>query len=139
MEQIRQAQVRGHGVFDVGQAIITPPDRFGCIVYLAGTGAKVTSRLREETQAYVEAIGWRVVVAVEEAETSLPPGKRKGLKRALDMIEAGEAGAIVTPWRSMISPDADEYHELNRTLYAAGGFVYARGLTAPGEPSWGKR
>ncbi|MBB5938804.1 hypothetical protein [Streptomyces zagrosensis] len=39
-------------------------------------------------------------------------------------ITNGEVGAVVTAWRSMISPLVGEYDEIARQIEKAGGFLY---------------
>ncbi len=49
-----------------------------------------------------------------------------GLGRAVDHIKRGEAGAVLTAWRSMISSVPQEYDEVAREIEKAGGFLHVK-------------
>ena len=59
----------------------------------------------------------------------LPPQRRDGLGQAVERIKSGEAGAVLTAWRSMISSVPQEYDEIAREIEKAGGFLHVKALT----------
>ncbi|GAA0483019.1 hypothetical protein GCM10009544_51120 [Streptomyces stramineus] len=75
-----------------------------------------------------------MAVVVEDGEQlAVPPREREGLTSALSHLLRGEVGAILTAWRSMISPSVDECREILREIEESGGFVYTKLLAAPEE------
>lgn len=115
----------------VGVAVTEPGrpkvERFRCVIYLCCAVA-YTAQLREECGVSAAAFGWDVVSVIQEDEGQRSPRERAGLTAAIARIKSGDAGAIVTAWRSMISPMAEEYREIVREIEAAEGFVFARRL-----------
>ncbi|MFD4996681.1 hypothetical protein [Streptomyces buecherae] len=94
------------------------------IVYLCSAPNAEISHLRTACIDAASAYGWGVSAYIEDRMGLLPPEGRTGLAQALRGIENGEAGAIVTPWRSMISPLPEEYDEIAHQIEKAGGFLY---------------
>ncbi|MEU8955803.1 hypothetical protein AB0C93_16020 [Streptomyces sp. NPDC048518] len=101
-------------------------ERFRCVIYLSGAAGTDMTAPREECVAYAEAFGWEITEVVEERTGLLPPQGRAGLGRAVEGIERGEAGAVLTAWRSMISPVPQEYDEVAREIERAGGFLHVK-------------
>jgi hypothetical protein len=56
----------------------------------------------------------------------LPPKGRDGLATAIARVEGKQADAILTAYRSMISPRAEEYGEVASDIEKAGGFLVVR-------------
>ncbi|GAA0363167.1 hypothetical protein [Streptomyces blastmyceticus] len=107
--------------------------RFGCVIYLCPSGGDRAAALREESERYVQDIGWRVLAVIVESEPERSPVEREGLGRALALVRAERPRAIFTPWRSMISHRKDLYYAFAGAVEATGGFVYARNMTGPDE------
>ncbi|MEU7106978.1 hypothetical protein ACFQ2B_32195 [Streptomyces stramineus] len=117
-------------------ASLTPKiERFRCVVYLSGIPSADADQYRQECQETARVLGWDVVaVVVEDGEQlAVPPREREGLTSALSHLLRGEVGAILTAWRSMISPSVDECREILREIEESGGFVYTKLLAAPEE------
>ncbi|WP_242441025.1 recombinase family protein [Streptomyces sp. CB02923] len=108
----------------------TEPDgiaRFRCVIYLCGAPGTDLRTPREGCTEYAEAFGWEISDVVEEHAGSLPPELRDGLRRAVERVQRGEAGAVLTAWRSMISPVPQEYDATAREIEKAGGFLHVQG------------
>ncbi|MGW7578276.1 hypothetical protein [Streptomyces sp. NPDC054765] len=98
--------------------------RFRCVVYLCGAPNANIEVPRRECTAYAKAFGWEIAGVVEDHAGLLPPDGREGLRQAVDRIKGGEAGAVLTAWRSMISPVPQEYDQVTREIETAGGFLH---------------
>lgn len=101
-------------------------ERFRCVIYLCGAPSTNIAGPREECTEYAEAFGWEITGVVEERVGLLPPQGRDGLGQAVELIKRGEAGAVLTAWRSMISPVSQEYDEVAREIEKAGGFLHVK-------------
>ncbi|MEU3754632.1 recombinase family protein [Streptomyces olivoreticuli] len=110
-----------------------PPkiERFKCVIYVFSPEFTDSDQLLRECEGTAQAFGWDVVDVITEADDGTPPRGREGLKRALGYLRSGEAGAILTVYRSMISPSTSEYTEIAREVEENGGFVYAKNPTSP--------
>ncbi|WP_438486143.1 hypothetical protein [Streptomyces sp. S186] len=99
--------------------------RFRCVIYLCATSGADITAWRTDCTEYADAFCWEITDVIEDddAET-LPPGDRSGLKRAIEHIKSGAAGAVVTACRSMISPVTQEYDRVARDIEKAGGFLH---------------
>ncbi|MGP3927130.1 hypothetical protein [Streptomyces sp. 8N616] len=106
-------------------------ERFRCVIYLCGAPNADIGTARKECTEYAEAFGWEITGLIEDRAGLLPPDGREGLRQAIDRIKSGEAGAVLTAWRSMISPVPQEYGEIAREIETAGGFLH---LIAGGRP-----
>jgi len=104
-------------------------ERFRVLIYLCTTPNTDSTALRAECEDYAATFGWTVTGVVEDRSGLLPPKGRDGLTSAIERIRAREAGAILTPYRSMISPRYDEYHAVSAVIEKAGGFLTA--MTGP--------
>ncbi|GAA0363883.1 hypothetical protein [Streptomyces blastmyceticus] len=120
---------------DAASGLVQKIERFRCVIYLSGIHGADTDQHRQECQETAEILGWDVVAVVVEkgSQHSAPPREREGMESALSRLRCGEAGAILTAWRSMISPSVDEYRETVREIEETGGFVYAKRLVSPEE------
>ncbi|MGY1452565.1 hypothetical protein [Streptomyces sp. SS8] len=98
-------------------------ERFRCVVYLCGAPNTDITGPREECTKHAEAFGWEITGVIEERVGLLPPQGRDGLRQAVEHIRSGEAGAVLTAWRSMVSPVPQEYDEVAREIEKAGGFL----------------
>ena len=78
---------------------------------------------RKEARAYAEAFRWEVVAEIEDRHGLGSPEGREGLKRVIERIARREAGAVLTPWRSMISPLPEEFAEVSRKVEKWGAFL----------------
>ncbi|MFD4631891.1 hypothetical protein ACFVYR_27880 [Streptomyces sp. NPDC058284] len=100
--------------------------RFRCVIYLSGAAGTDIVVPRKECTEYAEAFGWEIADVVEERVGLLPPQGRVGLERAVECVRSGGAGAVLTAWRSMISPAVQEYDEVAREIEKAGGFLHVK-------------
>lgn len=101
-------------------------ERFRCVIYLCGApNTDITAPCQECTE-YAEAFGWEITGVIEERAGLLSPHGRDGLGRAVEHIKSGEAGAVLTAWRSMISSVPQEYDEVAREIEKAGGFLHVK-------------
>ncbi len=108
------------------QAEAAKVERFRCVIYLCGAPhTNIAAPLKDCTD-YAEAFGWEITEVIEERAGLLPPQGRNGLGQAVQHIKSGEAGAVLTAWRSMISTVAQEYDEVAREIEKAGGFLHVR-------------
>lgn len=94
------------------------------VVYLCTAPNARTAPLRTACVDAASAYAWEVVAIIEDREGLLPPQGRPGLDEVMKRITNGEVGAVVTAWRSMISPLVGEYDEIARQIEKAGGFLY---------------
>ncbi len=101
-------------------------ERFRCVIYLCGAPHTNIVGPREECTAYAEAFGWEITDVIEERMGLLQPQGRDGLGQAVERIKSGEAGAVLTAWRSMISSIPQEYDEVAREIEKAGGFLHVK-------------
>ena len=99
-------------------------DRFRVVIYLCGAANSDITRPRKECTEYAAAFGWEIADVVEDRVGLLPPEGRDGLTRAVELVERKEAGAVLTPWRSMISTIPQEYDEVARSVEKVGGFLH---------------
>ncbi|MCW7987176.1 hypothetical protein XF35_18345 [Streptomyces platensis subsp. clarensis] len=113
------------GAFDV-PAESTKIERFRCVIYLCGAHNANIGAPRKECTDYAEAFGWEITDVIEDHAGLLPPDGREGLKQAVDRIKSGEACAVLTAWRSMISPVPQEYDQVAREIETAGGFLHVK-------------
>ena len=97
--------------------------KFPVVIYLCGARNADLSVPRDQCREYAEAFRWDVVAEIEEAEGLNNPAEREGLKRAIDLVKEKRAFAVLTPWRTMISPIAREYDETARSIEKWGGFL----------------
>ncbi|MEU9404806.1 hypothetical protein AB0E08_03740 [Streptomyces sp. NPDC048281] len=97
--------------------------KFRVVIYLCGARNADLSGPLAQAREHAEAFGWDVVAEIEDAEGLNPPAEREGLKLAIGYVEEKTAGAVLTPWRTMISPIADEYDETARRIERWGGFL----------------
>lgn len=97
--------------------------RFQVIIYLCSAPNTDVSGLLEEARAYAEAFRWEVVAEIEDRHGLGHPEDREGLTRVIERIERREAGAVLTPWRSMISPIPEEFAEVSRQIEQWGAFL----------------
>jgi hypothetical protein len=102
-------------------------ERFRCVIYLCGAPNANIGVPRKECTEYAEAFGWEITGLIEDHTGLLPPEGRDGLRQAVDRIKRGEAGAVLTAWRSMISPVPQEYDQVTREIENAGGFLHVMG------------
>ncbi|ANW19373.1 recombinase family protein [Streptomyces clavuligerus] len=101
----------------------TRTERFRVVVYLCGApGADLTAPRRACTE-YTDSLGWTVTEVIEDRDGLGPPDVRTGLSQALAHVREHRAGAVLTPWRSMISPLPQEYNEVARRVESSGGFL----------------
>lgn len=101
-------------------------ERFRCVIYLCGAPHANIAGPREECTKYAGAFGWEITGVIEEHVGLLPPQGRDGLGQAVERIKSGEAGAVLTAWRSMISSVPQEYDEVAREIEKAGGFLHVK-------------
>ncbi|MFD5699735.1 hypothetical protein [Streptomyces lasiicapitis] len=101
-------------------------ERFRCVIYLCGAAHTDIATPREECVEYAEAFGWEITDVIEEYAGLLPPHGREGLGQAIERINSRATGAVLTAWRSMISPVAQEYDEVAREIEKAEGFLHVR-------------
>ncbi|MFB7499201.1 recombinase family protein [Streptomyces sp. NPDC056161] len=104
-------------------------ERFRCVIYLCGAPSTDFAAPREECTEYAEAFGWEITDVIEERAGLLPPYGRAGLGQAVECVRSGEAGAVLTAWRSMISSVPQEYDEVAREIEKAGGFLHVKDVT----------
>ncbi|WP_234345967.1 hypothetical protein [Streptomyces sp. NRRL F-5755] len=100
--------------------------RFRCVIYLCGAPDTDLGTARKECTEYAGDFGWEITGVIEEHVGLLPPDGRDGLGRAIERVQLGEAGAVLTAWRSMISPVPQEYDAIAREIEKAGGFLHVR-------------
>ncbi|MFH9075091.1 hypothetical protein [Streptomyces alboflavus] len=101
-------------------------ERFRCVIYLCGAAHTDMTAPRAECTEYAEAFGWEITDVIEEHAGLLPPHGRPGLGRAVACVNSRTAGAVLTAWRSMISPVAQEFDEVAREIERAGGFLHVK-------------
>lgn len=101
-------------------------ERFRCVIYLCGAARTDMAAPRKECTEYAEAFGWEIADVIEEYAGLLPPHGRPGLGRAVEYVNSRAAGAVLTAWRAMISPVAQEYDEVARAIERAGGFLHVK-------------
>ncbi|WP_399926375.1 hypothetical protein [Streptomyces kanamyceticus] len=101
--------------------------RFRCVIYLCGAPQANIVGPRIDCVEYAEAFGWEITEVIEERAGLLPPQGRDGLGRAVRWVRRGEAGAVLTACRSMISAVPGEYDELASEIEKAGGFLHVAG------------
>ncbi|WP_239569914.1 hypothetical protein [Streptomyces sp. G44] len=102
-------------------------ERFRCVIYVCGAPQADIAGPRQECAEYAEAFGWEIAEVIEERAGLLPPQGRDGLGRAVGRVQRGEAGAVLTACRSMISVVPREYDELASVIEKAGGFLHVAG------------
>ncbi|MFF1272906.1 recombinase family protein [Streptomyces marokkonensis] len=107
-------------------------ERFRCVIYLCGAPHTDIAAPRRECAEYANTFGWEITDVIEERAGLLPPQGRDGLRQAVERVRSGEAGAVLTAWRSMISP-VHEYDEVAREIERAGGFLHNK--DAAGHPT----
>ncbi|NGO73227.1 hypothetical protein [Streptomyces boncukensis] len=111
-------------------------DRFRVVIYLCAAANSDITGVRKECTEYAEAFGWEITDVIEDRVGLLPPKGREGLTRAVELVERKQAGAVLTPWRSMISTIPQEYDEVARGVEKAGGFLHVMesDRARPGRP-----
>ncbi|GAA2351402.1 hypothetical protein SVIO_037190 [Streptomyces violaceusniger] len=101
-------------------------ERFKVIVYVCTAANADPSSPRQECVEHAEMYGWDVVATIMDNTGLSAPQERTGLSEAIERVRAKEAGAILTAYRSMISPRQDEYDQAVAEVEAAGGFLAVR-------------
>lgn len=101
-------------------------ERFRCVIYLCGAPHTDLTAPHQECAEYAKVFGWEITDVIEERAGLLSPHGRDGLGRAVEHIRNGEAGAVLTAWRSMISSVPQEYDEVAREIEKAGGFLHIK-------------
>ncbi|MFE2043255.1 recombinase family protein [Streptomyces sp. NPDC059477] len=99
-------------------------ERFRIVIYMCGAPNADLSRAQDEAHEYADAFGWDIAAEIEDRHGLSHPEGRPGLAQAVERIKNKEAGAVLTPWRSMISPVPEEFDEVARKLESAGGFLH---------------
>ncbi|MDX3453987.1 hypothetical protein PV396_18880 [Streptomyces sp. ME02-8801-2C] len=112
--------------------------RFRCVIYLCGAPNADIGAPRKECTEYAEAFGWEITSVIEDRVGLLPPDGREGLVRAIDSVKGGEAGAVLTAWRSMISPVPQEYDQIAGEIEKAGGFLHVKDSERAMPPGLGR-
>ncbi|MGW0756111.1 recombinase family protein [Streptomyces sp. NPDC002814] len=102
----------------------TKIERFRVVIYMCGAPNANLSAAQDECHEYAEAYGWEIVAEIEDRAGLNKPEGRTGLAQAVERIKNKEAGALLTPWRSMISPLPQEFDEVARKVERAGGFLH---------------
>ncbi|MFJ1749862.1 recombinase family protein [Streptomyces sp. NPDC088116] len=97
--------------------------RFRVVIYLCGAPNANLSAEQDRCHGYAEAFGWEIAAEIEDRDRLNKPEGRTGLAQALERIKRREAGVLLTPWRSMISPVPQEFDEVARKVESAGGFL----------------
>lgn len=101
----------------------TAVGRVQVVLYLCGAANADLRQPRDQCREYANAFGWEVVAEVEDRDGLSSPEGRTGLAQAIERVKAKEARAVLTPWRSMISPLQKEYDEVSRQIEKWGGFL----------------
>ncbi|MEU9975078.1 hypothetical protein [Streptomyces sp. NPDC051014] len=99
-------------------------ERFRVVIYVCTALNADASIPIGKCRQYAQAFGWDVVAEIEERDTLRRPAQREGLTRAIERIEQRQAGAVLTPWPSMVSTSPEEYHEVARLIEKWGGFLH---------------
>jgi len=99
-------------------------ERFRVVIYMCGAPNADLSAAQDECHEYAEAFGWEIAAEIEDREGLSKPEGRTGLAQAVERVKNREAGALLTPWRSMISPVPQEFDEVARKVESAGGFLH---------------
>ncbi|MEU4796139.1 hypothetical protein [Streptomyces sp. NPDC023327] len=102
-------------------------ERFRCVIHLCGAPTTDITTSRQECAEYAGMFGWHSTEVIEERVGLLPPHGRDGLERAVERVRSGDAGAVLTAWRSMISSVPQEYDEVAREIERAEGFLHVKG------------
>ncbi|CDR08180.1 MULTISPECIES: hypothetical protein [Streptomyces violaceusniger group] len=101
-------------------------ERFKVIVYVCTAANADPSLPHQECIEHAEMYGWDVAATIADDTGLSAPQERTGLAEAIERIKAKEAGAILTAYRSMISPRQDEYDQIAAEVEEAGGFLAVR-------------
>ncbi|WP_367129899.1 MULTISPECIES: hypothetical protein [Streptomyces] len=125
---------RRRALADAAAGLAPKIGRFRCVIYLSGVEGADVELHRQGCLETADVLGWDVAALIVESDRrAVPPWEREGLASVLGHLRRGEAGAILTAWRSMISTSLDEYKQTLREIEEDGGFVYAKRLTGPEE------
>jgi hypothetical protein len=106
-------------------------ERFRCVIYLCGAPNADIAGPRKECTDYAVAFGWEIAGEFLDGEGLLPATGREGLSQAVELIRSRQAGVLLTPWRSMISPIPQEYDQVAREVEKAGGFLHVMDTDRP--------
>ncbi|MFF1679653.1 hypothetical protein ACFVYG_26925 [Streptomyces sp. NPDC058256] len=90
----------------------TGDERFKVVIYACVAGNANPEHAISECREYAETFGWEVTQEICDNTGLLPPQGRDGLAMALDLVQAKAVGAVLTAYRSMISPRHDEFDEV---------------------------
>ncbi|MGP2440493.1 hypothetical protein [Streptomyces sp. JW3] len=107
-----------------------PIERFRCVIYLCGAPRTNIAGPRQECTQYAAAVGWEITDVIEERAGLLPPQGRDRRRQAVECVKRGEAGAVLTACRSMISSVPQEYDKVAREIEKAGGVPARQELCA---------
>ncbi len=99
---------------------------FKVVIYVCVAGNASPDDAVSACRAYAERFGWKVTQVIHDNTGLLPPQGRDGLATAMDLIQAKAAGAVLAPYRSMISPRSDEFDEVAAEIEKRGGFLCVR-------------
>lgn len=109
----------------VARPVEAPRDeRFRVVIYLCGAPNADINAPRQERREYAEAFGREAAAEIEDRDGLDHSEGRTGLAQAVGRVKNREAAAVLTPWRSMISPVAQEYDGVAREVESAGGFLH---------------
>ncbi|MFH8515200.1 recombinase family protein [Streptomyces gelaticus] len=111
---------------DAGDTSAAAPkiERFRVVIYMCGAPNADLRRAQDEAYEYAEAFGWEVAAEIEDRHGLGKPEDRPGLAQAIERVKNKEAGALLAPWRSVISPIPQEFDEVSRKVESAGGFLH---------------
>ncbi|MGW3411813.1 recombinase family protein [Streptomyces sp. NPDC000888] len=98
-------------------------ERFKVVIYACVAGNAKPEHAISECREYAETFGWEVTQEICDNTGLLPPQGRDGLATALDLVQAKAVGAVLTAYRSMISPRHDEFDEVAAEVEKRGGFL----------------
>ncbi|MBK6015634.1 recombinase family protein [Streptomyces sp. MBT53] len=98
-------------------------ERFRVVIYLCGAPNADLRGAQDEAHEYAESFGWEIAAEIEDRHGLSKPDGRPGLAQAVERVKSREVGAVLTPWRSMISPIPQEFDEVARKIESAGGFL----------------
>ncbi|MFD4526756.1 recombinase family protein [Streptomyces sp. NPDC058470] len=106
-------------------------ERFKVVIYACVAGNANPQQAISECREYAEAFGWEATHEICDNTGLLPPQGRDGLATALDLVQVSAVGAVLTAYRSMISPRHDEFDEVAAEVEKRGGFLCVREAARP--------
>ncbi|MER7771793.1 hypothetical protein [Kitasatospora sp. NPDC096140] len=102
----------------------TPTPSFQVVLYLTKANSSFPERELRACEDYAKAFNWGIdLIVVDDEAATKGPDHRPMLRAALQRVLDRQAGAILVPSKSAISPIEGEFADFSKRVEKASGFI----------------